>query len=365
MYPLILVIIALLIVALYPVVRDFLRQRRATLPAYVEGLQLLLDGKIKEAMTKLKLAVEEDTSNVDAYIRLGDIFLKQGDIERALRIHENLTLRRNLKPYEEKRVYQALVRDYIKAGRPVKAIPLLEELTRSDPNDIENRELLLELSIDAGSWEKCETLLKDLGRHPPARFSRLLAVFGYAYGKVNPKQGQHWLEEALRINPNSVIAPVLLGDLLLQQGEIEGAIKIWQNLLEKYPDKNYLIRSRLERAYYELGRYEDVAQLYRRLLQKVPQDSGLAVALAKIYAKKENWEEAINLLKPFEKDGDINAVVVLAGLLLKMEQPARAQKLLEDATAKLEKKARNCRNCAKPINESEIRCPECRAWQEE
>ena len=47
-------------------------------------------------------------SNVDAYIRLGNILIGQGDVERGVKVHEGLSLRRNLKPFEEKAVYGAL-----------------------------------------------------------------------------------------------------------------------------------------------------------------------------------------------------------------------------------------------------------------
>lgn len=362
MYPLIFVIIALLVVALYPIVRDFIRQRRITTPAYVEGLQLLLEGKLKEAAVKFKTAVEDDTGNVDAYIRLGNIFFAEGDVERALRIHESLALRRNLKPEEERKVYQALVQDYLKTNRPVKAIPLLEELIRLDRNDIPSQETLLDLLIANGSWDKGEELLKEMGHKHPERISRLYAIFGYAYGKINPQKGSHWLEEAVRLKPNSSVALVLLGDLFLSQGEGDNAIKIWHRLLETAPEKNYLVRERLERAYYELGRYEEVVQIYRRLLQKVPQDSGLAIALAKIYAKKEDWEEAITLLTSFAKGGEPVVLLTLASFLLKKGETAQVQVLLDKVIAKLVEKSRTCPKCGKPLPETEIRCPECRTW---
>lgn len=364
MYPLIFVVVALLVVALYPVVRDFIRHRRATTPSYVEGLQLLLEGKLPEAAAKFKAAVEDDTGNVDAYIRLGNIFFAEGSLERALRIHESLALRRNLKPEEERRVYQALVQDYLQTNRPVKAIPLLEELIRVDRNDIESRETLLDLLTENGSWDKGEELLKELGHKPADRVSRLFASFGYAYGKINLKKGIHWLEEALRLNPQSTVALVLLGELFLSQGEGEKAIKVWQQLLEIAPEKNYLVRTRLEQAYYELGRYEEVVPIYRRLLQKAPQDSGLAVALARIYAKKEEWPEAISLLASSAKDGAPIVSLTLASFLLRKGETAQVPALLDRVIAKLAEESRRCLRCQKPLSESAVRCPKCRAWQE-
>lgn len=363
MYPLLIVIIALLIVALYPVIRDFFRQRHATIPAYVEGLKLLLDDKIDAAAKKLKQAVEEDTGNVDAYIRLGNLFLEQGDTERALRIHEGLALRRNLKPAEERDVYRALVKDYLKIGRKVKAIPLLEELIRVDRNDITSREVLLDLYIENNSWEKCEEIFKDLPKGDRQLIGRLYALYGSAYGKVDPKAGVKWLNEALKINQQSMVARILLGDLLLTQGEVKQAIQIWREMLEIAPEKNYLVRERLERAYFESGHFEEITHLYRQLHQRVPQDTGLVLALAEIYAKMENTREARNILERATRNGGATIHVLLAQILLQEGEHSRAISVINEALRRLTVNTVSCEKCRADIPQSEIRCPHCKTWQ--
>ncbi|MGQ9678809.1 MAG: tetratricopeptide repeat protein [bacterium] len=361
----IIVIIALLIVALYPVIRDFFRQRRATIPDYVEGLKFLLDGKIEAAAKKLKQAVEEDTNNIDAYIRLGNIFLKQGDTERALRIHENLALRRNLKPGEEIDVYRVLVKDYLKTGRKVKAIPLLEELIRVDRNDIASRELLLDLYIENNSWEKCEEIFKDLPKIDRQRTGRLYALYGYAYGKVNPKAGVKWLNEALKLNQRSIVARLFLGDLLLSQGEVNQAIQIWRELLEIAPEKNYLVRDRLERAYFESGHFEEITSLYRQLLNRVPQDPGLVLALAGIYAKMENTKEARNILERANRNGNVATRILLAQILLEEGENSRARSVINEALQKITVNIHRCEKCQAAIPQSEIRCFQCKTWRDD
>ncbi|MGQ9708220.1 MAG: tetratricopeptide repeat protein [bacterium] len=365
MYPLLIVVLALLIVALYPVIRDFFRQRKKSLPDYVEGLQLLLDGRVENAKVKLKAAVEEDTGNIDAYIRLGNIFLDQGDVERALQIHESLALRRNLRAEEERKVYLALVRDYLKTGRRLKAIPLLEEIVRSDRSDICNLEKLFELYVENSYWENAEKLLKELGRFRSPRVGRLYAQFGFAFSRVNPEAGRQWLHEALRINPKSTVAYIYLGDLLLSRSDIEGAISIWTKLLDIKPEKNHLVRERLERAYYELGRYEDVIELYRRLLHRIPNDSSLACALAQIYVKKEDLTAAINLLEHHTKNHDAKIRVALAGSYLRKGETERACNYLDAALTELTTIKVNCQNCGRQLSQSDLVCPQCGAWQDD
>lgn len=334
---LVVVILAVLAVALYPVVRDFLRQRRRTVPAYVEGLRLALDGRLDDAIARLKEAVTEDTDNVDAYIRLGDLFLAKGDSDRALRIHETLSFRRNLAPHDEAKVYRALVRDYVRVGRKVKALALLEEMAIQSKSDPELKRELVELYIDTGSWEKCEQVLGELGRLPAQRRSAaaLYARFATAYAQAKPDAAEPFFESALRLDPDSVEALVGLGQLQMQRGDTEKAIRTWERVLAVAPEQNRLVRERLERAYFEAGRFEDVTQLYEQLLRRVPKDAGLAVALADIYRKKEDLPAAVRLLEKSAAEGEPAVLVALADLYLAQGDAARCRRILATAAERL------------------------------
>jgi len=337
---LILVILAVLVVALYPVVRDFLRKRRTAVPAYVEGLQAALDGRTVDAIARLKEAVGTDSDNVDAYIRLGDLFMQQGEVERAIKVHENLSLRRNLDKREEKKVLQALVRDYVKTDRKVKAISLLEELVHMDKSDAVSAERLAELYIETGAWDKCEEQLKELARHQAQRqrAARLYTEYGRAYPKDNPGAALAAFETALKLDPNSIPARLYLGDHHLSQGDTNAAIKTWSDILELAPEKNALVRDRLERAYFDAGKFEDVTTLYEKLLRKVPEDSGLVVALAEIYQKKEDLSSAIRLLERFagKQTADVLPRVALATMYLDREETDRARAVLTEVLSALQ-----------------------------
>lgn len=339
---LVIVILAVLVVALYPVVRDFLRQRRRSQPAYVEGLQAMLDARPDAALKSLKEAVETDTDNVDAYIRLGDIYMAKGDTERALRLHENLGLRRNLEPRDQKKVYAALARDYIKTDRRVKAIAMYEELARVDKHDWACREKLIELYVDTASWDKCDELLKEFRRRPElrARAARLLVRLGRARAG-EPAAARAAFEDALRSDPESVEARLALGDHQLAEGDTEAAIKTWTEVINAAPERNGLVRERLERAYFDVGRFEDVTQLYERLLRRVPSDTGLAVALAGIYRKKGDLAGAIRLLEPLTKGDEPVPGLVLAQCYLEQGDTQRARALLEGALGRLRTGQRN------------------------
>lgn len=364
---LLLVFLALLVVALYPVVRDALRRRRTSEPVYVEGLQLLLDGAQDEALSRLKEAVAADTANIDAYVRLGDIYFARGDVERGLRIHENLALRRNLKPHEEVKVYRALARDYLRTDRKVKAISVLEELLRADPRDVFSARELLGLYVETNSWDKAQELLRNVAResNQPRSVAALYAEFGRGRMGSDAKAAQAALGEALRLDRNCLVARACLGDMQLADGDAEAAVKTWTELLNAAPQQNALVRGRMEQALFELGRYEDVTALYERLLRRVPDDAGLVVALAGIYAKMERHDDAIRLLERATRLPSAGPAVKLelAARYLARSDINRCRQLLEEVVAEMARPGPTCVRCGHCLDTSLLRCSECRTWQ--
>ena len=349
---LIVVILAVLVVALYPVVRDFLRKRRSAVPSYVEGLQAALDGRPADAIARLRETAATDTDNVDAYIRLGDLFMQQGETERAIKIHENLALRRNLDKRDERKVLQALVRDYMKTDRKVKAISILEELVHLDKADARSVEHLAELYIETGAWDKCEEQLKELARNQAnrRRAARLYADYGRAYPQNNPGAALAAFETALKLDPGLIPARLYLGDHQLSQGDTNAAIRTWSDILELAPEKNGLVRDRLERAYFDAGKFEDITTLYEKLLRKVPGDVGLVVALAEIFQKKEDLPAAIRLLERFagRQKSDVFSRVALAAMYLEQDEIARARSALTEVLAVLQTEPTGAGNTGKP-----------------
>jgi len=91
----------------------------------------LIDGDEETAFREFKNAVRLDSTNVDAYLRLGDLLRKRGDIDRAFQLHRELTTRRGLDPDTEARIQQALCRDLIALSRWERAADRWQRSRRS------------------------------------------------------------------------------------------------------------------------------------------------------------------------------------------------------------------------------------------
>ena len=84
---------------------------------YTEALEALLHGNSDDAFEKLRELIREDTENVSAYLKLGDIFRQRSQVNQAIKIHRSLTFRRSLSVAMKIDIYISLALDYSEAGR--------------------------------------------------------------------------------------------------------------------------------------------------------------------------------------------------------------------------------------------------------
>lgn len=99
----------------------------------------------------------------DTHMALGNASRKRGEIEKAIKLHQNLMSRPNLSRQHQDQACLELGRDYLQAGLLDRAESLFQEVIRSDAhNKREAQLLLLALFEDEHEWEKAITLAQQL-----------------------------------------------------------------------------------------------------------------------------------------------------------------------------------------------------------
>ena len=144
-----------------------LRRRRSrsegtAIETYIDGLRSMIAGDRKTAFVKFRQAVEKDTDNIDAYLKMGDLFREKGMIDKALQIHRELTLRRKVPPELQAEVNRSLAMDYIDAGSTDKAGDILQQMVRDGDQRGWAEDRLLELYLKRRSWGDAEELYRNI-----------------------------------------------------------------------------------------------------------------------------------------------------------------------------------------------------------
>ena len=96
--------------------RQLKREDRASPQAYFKGLNLLLNEQQDKAIDAFIEAVQHDPDTSDLHFALGNLFRRRGEYERAIRVHQHLLARADLRQEEREKAQHALANDFMKAG---------------------------------------------------------------------------------------------------------------------------------------------------------------------------------------------------------------------------------------------------------
>ena len=113
--------------------------------SYITALNLIIAGRLSEAMKHLSVAATEDYSNLDAILKLGIIHRRLGNPRRAVQIHLELTAREKLPKIFKAGLFRELALDFEQAGNLNKALKYIEEAIGLETVETENYEIKIRL----------------------------------------------------------------------------------------------------------------------------------------------------------------------------------------------------------------------------
>lgn len=296
---LILLIAALLVYFLYE--RLYHREAKEGSNLYAEALNDLLSGRMDKAFSKLRQVVAEDSSNVDAYLRLGQILREYSQPERALQIHRDLTLRTGLSGDQKASILEQLARDYQALNNNEMAEAALKELRALEPRNRWAMDTHLVMLQKQKKWEEAFEMATALVKQEGSKSKKPLAVFKYHMGEELLKKREYHkarilFKEAIGFDPQYVDAYLSVGDSYYDERRYEDAVTFWGKLIEAVPAQGHVVIGRLKAALFELGRYGDLAGVCEQIIQNAPDNIDARLALAEIHSKKGELTQAAEIL---------------------------------------------------------------------
>ncbi|MFK8029488.1 MAG: lipopolysaccharide assembly protein LapB [Gammaproteobacteria bacterium] len=104
-------------------------KRPAVSPDYFKGVTYLLNEQPDKAIEVFVRMAEVDNETVETHFALGSLFRRRGEVDRAIRIHQNIIARPNLAKKQRDQALFALAEDYQKAGLFDRAEKLFQQLS--------------------------------------------------------------------------------------------------------------------------------------------------------------------------------------------------------------------------------------------
>ena len=286
------------------------------------------------ALHSLKMAVKADPGSLYLRLELAELLLKLHQIDEA-QIHAETAL--ELDP-GNRRARRLLAAAYTLTGDKERAVKQYEELIAEDPDNSEALFYLVALYAETLEYEKALDLLKDYRqKHPDdvlapyyqGKIYAELKLYGEAerYFKealeIEPEMADAWLnlgliyefterrEEAvaayrklLEIDGGDRQALERLGQLLVGDGSLDAALKIFQRLKEQ-GEVPASINVKIALIYFQQGKYQQAADILQELHTEFPENCRITFYLASSLEALERQGEALKLFLSIPETDDL------------------------------------------------------------
>jgi lipopolysaccharide biosynthesis regulator YciM len=98
-------------------------------PDYLTGLDYLVTEQPDRALDMFLKLMDANADTIETHFSLGSLYRRRGEVERAIRIHQNLLAREALAPEHREQALLALAQDYLRAGLLDRAEGLLQQVS--------------------------------------------------------------------------------------------------------------------------------------------------------------------------------------------------------------------------------------------
>ncbi len=345
--------------------------RRMPDAAYFKGLNYLLNEQPDKAIDVFTQLVEVDEETVETHLALGNLFRRRGEVDRAIRIHQNLIARDNLSDEQRALALLELGQDYMRSGLFDRAENLFQELAETRLYREQALHNLRQIFEQEKDWERC---LESAGRWEQVTGEALRVERAHYYcelAQVALRAGDEGraadlLEQASRCDPQGIRAVLLRAELAFRRGEIDSAIELLGSVEQKSPDFTGETLSLLRECYRAQDREAEFGTHLRELVARTHGEVEV-LALSRIIQEEEGELPALQFVLAHLKEyPSLEGLQRLFALNLNgsreilPETVAVVEPMLGRLVA--ECPAYQCQRCGFSARELHWQCPGCKSW---
>lgn len=338
---------------------------------YFIGLDFLLNEQPDKAVEIFIKMLEVNSETVETHLTLGSLFRRQGQVDRAIRIHQNLIARPNLGKQQKIQALSALAKDYLSAGVLDRSEHLCLDVLALDPQQSECLYQLLDIYQTEKSWEQAIEIAKRIASHKGKNMNGALAHYHCelaeeALSKHDTAGARQFLKKAIHIDPDCIRANFIQARLEASQQAYSSAIKLLQQVHSQMPD--YFSETLpLLNEYAQCNHSNaELIQYFKKILPECPRIS-IATIITKQLLNTQSKEEALNFLTQYlSQQPSIRGVHFLIALVLPdAAWPLRNKlEILQHLFEKILSTQPNylCHNCGFSGKTLLWLCPGCKQW---
>ncbi len=371
-------------------IKQLLLESRAMPQAYFKGLNFLLNEQPDKAIESFIEVTQANPEAVELQFALGSLFRRRGEVDRAIRVHQQLSERTNLPVEQRTGALLELALDYQKAGLLDHAERILMDLSAkaagSRGQQSQTLRILLDIYVMERDWVRAVDVAQRLligdgkvdlpsgddGRNSGEGERRAIANYHCELAIQARQQGRHedagrHLGDALAANPKCVRAHLIDAEGLAAAGRHREAIAAWRKIERQDPAYLGLMAEQILASFKALGQEQEGLAELGSLQQQYPA-LDLLNALFSATLESKGAQGAYELVKA---DLRLNPTLVgldrmlEAQLLVAPEEQKADLTVMKDLvhTHSSRLAVYLCGSCGFKARQFYWQCPACGGWE--
>jgi lipopolysaccharide biosynthesis regulator YciM len=337
---------------------------------YLRGLNLVLNRQTDEALELFVRMAKVDDDTLETHFALGHLFRRRGEIDRAIRVHQNLLARPNLAESQRHQALFSLAQDYLSAGLFDRAEKLFVDLRGSATLGQAALEHLVDIYERESDWSKAIEAHRELEVTTGEKSAQVahyyceLAERARLSGDLDLAR-QH-LKSSVRSETGAFRGTLIRAAIAQEEEDFAQALRLYERVLEADQRLMVEVLPQLIACYEATGRQ---LELERYLGQLIANDSDVKRDLA--YAVIINGLSEPQVLRTCVEDfilhHDVMAALVDTEHLRSMPSEQKDEAILRITTAlrqlALTSARYRCTTCGYSTQRLVWHCPSCKAWE--
>ena len=243
---------------------------------YLKGLNFLLNEQTDQALELFLQMVRVDDKTIETHFALGSLFRRRGEVDRAIRIHQNIIARPDLAAEQRDQALYSLAKDYLAAGLLDRAEKLFVRLGQGSRYQVQALENLCRIYEQEKEWQKaidCGQRLETLGGQ-----SLALQIAHYycelaeesAAGNDYPSARQ-FVKKAQAGRPRTMRGALTRAHIARQTDDYKTALRLYHRIIDEH---TYLIAEALPEivtTYEQEGSMAGLEKALKTMLAKNPE----------------------------------------------------------------------------------------------
>lgn len=346
------------------------KKQQSTLSSeYFKGLNYLLNDEQGKALDIFVKLVESNWDTIDTHFALGKIYRKNGEMDKAIKIHQGLIARPSLPERYRSKILLELGYDYLGAGWFDRAEGLFKEVLIQDKKSQEARHNLILIYQQEKDWFKAIDIAADLFAENPSVVGPMIAHYYCELADVSKTKGditqlENDANKALRYDANCVRASIMLADQAKSSGDDKKAIKLYEGIEKQDAESMMLVIDSILECYANLSPSDSLYE-YLVALQDRHENLFLQNVIASVLEKSQSKQAAVDYLS--DKVKHQPSLAGLQKLVTYKEKEIDADEVFTDLTAAISVMQKDtveyrCQKCGFSTNTHYWLCPSCNHW---